>query len=265
MPTTRSLWPTLFIIVVCLMCQPATATGWQDAVRQGDELYARRHEVNGGRENLEAAIERYKEALEGIPGDDRKSLSKLYVKLSRAYFKLAHYFAEGEEEVLEFCDKGEDWAKKAIKADPRNADAYYWKAANLGLFRSINRVSFRGGLMGGKIKEGFERAIALDERCEHGCAYMRLGEYLLARGNPEEAIGYARKAVEIGPKYLMNHIILAEILWESGNRSEAREVLEYIAAQEEGILPSEILENRYIIRKARGILEDLRGGKEPDW
>ncbi len=260
----RTPWSILFI--ACATCLPvAVAADWQDAVVQGDAFYAKRHDTNGGRKNLEKAIERYEAALDGIPKKDKKSRSEVYTKLSRAYFKLAHYFAKDDDEIVDLSDKGEDWAKRAIEADPKNADAHYWKAANLGLFRSIKRVSFRGGLMGGDIKRGFERAIAIDEKCVYGCAYMRLGEYLLSRGDAEEAKGYAEKAVKIEPRFLMNQIILAEILWENGDRAGAKEILRHIAAQKDDILPTEILENRHIIEKSKMILKDLDEGREPDW
>ncbi|MFQ5862631.1 MAG: tetratricopeptide repeat protein [Candidatus Brocadiales bacterium] len=264
MPISKTLWLTLFI--TCTISPSITVSAdWQEAIRQGDEFYAERHDANGGRENLEAAIKKYEEALGGIPKKDKKSRSGVCVKLSRSHFKLAYYFAKDDDETLELSDEGESWAKKAIKADPQNAEAYYWKAANLGLFRGIKRVSFRGGLMGGKIKEGFEKAAALDERCEYGCAYMRLGEYLLARGEAEEAKGYAEKSVEIEPRFLMSQIILAEILWENGDKAGARKILRHIAAQQEDVLPAEILENRHIIKKSKMILEDLEKGHDPDW
>lgn len=260
----RRAFAIVFIVLV-LYGTSAMAVDWRDRVGEGDELYSKRHELNKGRENLQEAIGKYKEALRGIPEGDEKGCSEIKTRLSRAYFKLAYYFMEEGKERLKACEEGERWAKGAIEADPQNPEAYYWKAVNLGLYRDMKRYSFRGGLTGGEIKEGFQEAAALDERGLYGAPHMRLAEYLMARGDIEEAKKHATYAVDIEPRFLYNQIVLAEVLWENGDKVGSKGRLEYISSQPEDVLPSEILENREIIEKAKRILRDLKEGKDPDW
>lgn len=264
MSLSQTLWVTLFIVACTVYPSTTIAGDWQSLVQQGDELYAKRADTNGEKD-IYNAILKYEEALREIPKTEEKTLAGVYIKLSRSYFTLAEYFAKDDDDLSELSDKGQNWAEEAMDADPKSAEAHYWMGANLGLWRSVHKVSFRGGLAGGGIKDAFKKAAELDPNGLYGMPYMRLAEFELSTGNPQDALSYAEKAVKIGPKLLMNKIILAEILWENNDKAKAKKVLEDIAAQKDDILPSEVLENRDTIKKAKKILEELNKGEEPDW
>lgn len=264
MPVKKTFYLVAFITVYIVLTSTATTADWQGLVQQGDELYGKRAEENGEK-YVRDAILKYEEALKESPNPEEKALAGIYIKLSRSYFTLAEYFAKDDDDESELSDKGQDWADKALDADPKSAEAHYWMGANLGLWRGIHKASFRGGLTGGGIKKAFKEAIELDPNVLYGMPYMRLAEFELASGSPQDAQNYAEKSVEIGPNLMTNRIILAEILWEQDNKTESKKVLEYIAAQKDDILPSEVLENRDTIKRARRILGELNKGQEPDW
>lgn len=264
MPISKTIWLTLFIIAYTVYPLTTIAADWQGLVQQGDELYGKRAEENGEKYVRDAVL-KYEEALKEIPDTEEKTLVGIYIKLSRSYFTLAEYFAKDDDDESDLSDKGQNWADKALDADPKSAEAHYWMGANLGLWRSVHKASFRGGLTGGGIKKEFKEAIGLDPNGLYGMPYMRLAEFELASGSPQDAQNYAEKSVEIGPNLMTNRIILAEILWEQDNKTESKKVLEYIAAQKDDILPSEVLENRDTIKRAQRILGELNKGQEPDW
>ncbi|MHC4198064.1 MAG: tetratricopeptide repeat protein [Planctomycetota bacterium] len=255
----------LLSFVACVVyASVASSADWQAAVKEGDELYNKRYESNGEKD-VNASIKKYEEALKGIPESDEKAQLDVYIKLSRANFTLADVFAKEDEAEAEFSNKGQDWAKKALDIDDDSAAARYWMGANLGVWRGVNRVSFRGGLGGGGIMKEFEKAAKLDPKGLDGMPYMRMGEFSMAKSNLEEAKKYAEEAVKIQPKLLKNKLILAEALWKNEDKADSKKLLEDIASQPDNILPNAILENRVAIEVAKRVLQGIAKGGTPDW
>ena len=267
MPTARPQRIFVFLLsfIACVVyTSVATSADWQATLQQGDELYNKRYE-SSGEKNINAAIKKYEEALKGIPESDKKAQLDVYIKLSLAYFTLADVFAKEDDAQSEFSDEGQDWAKKALDIDDDSAAAHYWMGANLGVWRGVNRVSFRGGLGGGGIMKEFEEAAKLDPKGLDGMPYMRMAEFSMAKGNLEEAKKYAEEAVKIQPKLLKNKLILAQALWKNEDKAGSKKLLEDISSQPDNILPNAILENRVAIEAAKRVLQDIAGGGTPDW
>lgn len=265
MPIGKIPWLAVSLFACSMICSPiAIAADWQSIVQQGDQLYSQRSESEG-KKKLEDAIKKYEEALKEIPKDNKKARAGVYIGLARADFKIARYFAETDDAVADYSDKGQDWAKKAIDMDSKSAEAHYWMGANLGIWRGVNKASFRGGLMGGGIKKEFEKAAELDPKGLYGLPDMRIAEYLLARGDAEKAQGYAEKAVKIAPEMLVNKIMLAEILWKNNNQLGSKKLLNEIVSQKDDVLPGEILENRETITRAKRVLNNIANHNDPDW
>ncbi|MCB7129055.1 MAG: hypothetical protein J3T61_05920 [Candidatus Brocadiales bacterium] len=264
MSTTRTVLMALAVIACIVYPYVPVYADWQSTVKQGDELYAKRSDKDG-RKELEAAIKQYEAAVKEIPEKDEKARAGVYVKLSRAYYKIAQYFSQSDDDRSNMSDKGQKWAEKAIDIEPKNAEAHYYMGTNLGLWRSIHKASFRGGLTGGGIKKEFQKAADLDPKGLYGQPDMRTAEYLLARGDSQKALSYAKKAVEIQPKLLMNKLILAQAMWVTNDQMGSRKVLAEIAAQSDDIIPSEILENRDTIKEAKQIQGNIANNNEPDW
>ncbi len=263
----RRIFPFLFVFVFiasAVYASVAISADWQATLQQGDELYNKRSE-SGGEKNVDAAIKKYEEALKGIPESDKKAQLDVYIKLSRAYFTLADYFAEGDDAESDFSNEGQDWAKKALDADDESAAAHYWYGVNLGIWRGIHKASFRGGLGGGGIMKEFETAAKLDPKGLDGMPYMRMAEFSLAKGNPEKAKKYAEEAVKIQPKLLKNKLLLAEALWDNDDKAASKKVLDDIASQSDDVLPTDILENRKAIKVAKRVLGNIADGSTPDW
>jgi hypothetical protein len=255
----------LLSFIACVVyASVATSADWQATLQQGDELYNKRSESTG-ENDVNASIKKYEEALKGIPESDEKARLDVYIKLSRAYFTLADVFAKKDEAQSEFSNQGQDWAEKALDIDEDSAAAHYWMGSNLGLWREINRVSFRGGLGGGGIMKEFEKAAQLDPKGLDGMPYMRMAEFSLAKDNPEEAKKYAEEAVKIQPKLLKNKLILAQALWENEDKAGSKKLLDNIASQPDNSLPNAILENRVAIEAAKRVLQDIASGSTPDW
>ena len=261
---TKTVWIALTVLACTVYSSVVVFADWQSIVQQGDELYAKRSEKDG-RAKLEAAIKKYEAAVKEIPENDKKARARVYVDLSRAYFKITEYLSTSDEDRSNQSNKGQNWAQKAIDADPKSAEAHYYMAANLGLWRLLHKASFRGGLTGGGIKKEFKKAADLDPKGLQGSPDRGIAEYLLARGDSEKAQGYAEKAVKIGPKMLINKLILAQALWENNDKPGSKKLLNEIAANSDDILPSDVLENRDAIMKTKRILGNIANNNEPDW
>jgi tetratricopeptide (TPR) repeat protein len=87
------------------------------------------------------------------------------------------------------------------------------------------------------MKERAERAAEIDGSYFYGGPYRVLGRlyhkapgFPFSIGNNKKAIEYLEKAVELGPKFYLNRLFLAEAYLSNRDRQKAREQLEWILA-----------------------------------
>ena len=233
-------------------------------LEEGDRLYAHRNHEGEEQKSLEGAIKKYEEALASVPKEEKETLFGIYLRLARANYLLAGYFLKGETE-LDVYKKGHDYADEAIKINDKVAEAYYWRGISVGSYRDKKPLSGMGGLFGGGIKKDFEQAMRLDENCVYGGPHRLLALFHLAKDETEEAYVHASRAVEITPDFLLNQLVLAEVLWKLEQKTQSAERLNYILSRGPGVLPDALIENRDAVNCTERILEDIRNKKEPRW
>ena len=85
------------------------------------------------------------------------------------------------------------------------------------------------------IKEAAEKVIELDESYFYGGAWRVLGRlyhkapgFPFSIGSTKKAVECLEKAVEIGPKFFLNRLFLAEAYISNRDKAKAREHLEWI-------------------------------------
>ncbi|MBN1699074.1 MAG: hypothetical protein JW881_16260 [Spirochaetales bacterium] len=138
-----------------------------------------------------------------------KEKAEIFWRLSRAILYLgdaAEDRGEDKKDILAFFEKGEEYAEKAIEADPNSHFAYYWKSANIGRWGQVKGIMdslFKADPM----KKLLVKAISIDD--EHADSFFVLGElydelpgWPISFGNPDYAVSLGRKAVFLHEKDL---------------------------------------------------------------
>lgn len=235
---------------------PAAATPNHEMVerlvRQGDEFY-RAGKKKG---KIEPAIEAYQKA---IALDDR--YEPAYWKLARA-IRYQGEQIKGSKGEADLYREGIEYAKMAVELDPRSAAAHFWLGLLYGLFGRARGMMQSLHLID-PLKHEMEAVIAIDPAFEDGGAYRVLGRMYWAiphwlGGDTAKSIDYLRKAVEVGPDDVDNHLMLAESCISAGEKNEARVHVDWVFKQGED--PAWAEANKSDLRDARRLRAKLEGG-----
>lgn len=132
----------------------------------------------------------------------------------------------------EIFEKGIRYCQEAIKVDSNCVPCLFWLGVSYGKFGEAKGVMQSLGLVP-HMQEALKKVKTLDEKYEWGGADRVLGRLFfklpsIKGGDNKKAIEHLRKAVALGPKHLMNHRFLAEVLMAEGKKDEAKEVLKKI-------------------------------------
>ncbi|MFN3466298.1 MAG: hypothetical protein ACK4WF_01185, partial [Candidatus Brocadiales bacterium] len=99
----------------------------------------------------------------------------------------------------------------------------------------------------------------------YGGPHRLLALFHLAKDEIEEAYIHASRAVELAPDFLLNQLVLAEVLWKLEQKSQSIERLNYIISRGPGVLPDALIENRDAVNCTERILQEIKDRKEPKW
>ena len=203
------------------------------------------------RENLQSAIEIYKNILECIPKlgkDYNKNRAGVLVELSKCYFKMAEYHAKDYHEKAMWFEMGEEVGREAMSLDPNNVGGYYWMAQNLGEHGSISKLYFLNKKS--DFEEALKKAEELDnphEPYDYSGIYRTLAAYHTPRflwGDLDKALEYAQK-VENSTRCLVNLSVLADLYWEV-DKKKALEYAKRIVHADLSQFPETQFENSFV-------------------
>lgn len=182
---------------------------------------------------------------------------------ARSLFEFSHQ--QAKESRLAILERAEQYARKAIKLDPQNADAYFVLGATtgqLGVLRGAAYAFASGTAV--TVREQFEKAITLDSK--HVPAMIALGSWhaeIVARGvgflyggKAEKVFSLFETAVRIAPASLSVRLNYARSLLKldaQKHRDSAKAQLE-VAVQLEA---NSYLEKR-ALASAQELLADLK-------
>src|SRR5574341_664736 len=125
-------------------------------LQRAEELYNQRENV----ESLKLAIDLYKNVLGRIPkreGTFNKKRAKVFIEISKCYYKMAVYHAKNNREKAVWFKLGEKNGREAMSLDPDTVGGYYWMAQNLGELGGISKLYFLNK------KNDFEEALTKAE------------------------------------------------------------------------------------------------------
>jgi tetratricopeptide (TPR) repeat protein len=165
-------------------------------------------------------------------------------KAARVYIEFGDIIAETEpgwqEKRLQQYRSAEDYARKAVKADPNNTWGHFYVAASLGKMAALSSVSKQIDLAD-EIRSAVEKAIACDP--QNGFAYHVYGIWhrrmaqvgqtsrfvasaFLGRsvpiGNLTTSVEYFQKAIGLNPKIISHHLELGKTYIAMGKWDLAR-------------------------------------------
>lgn len=237
-----------------------------DVLEQGDAAWSRRAEGHQGARAAGGPIDQAVAAYERAWTADPNRLEAAWKLLRALHFKgefataeraaKQKVFARGKEVAEAALDRlarhaggrakldgmSPAQAAKALAADPAAKPILLWSAVHWGLWGDVfGRIAAARQGVGDKVRRYAETLIALDERFEDAGGHRVLGRlHTLAPKIPlitgwvdrKLAVSSLRRAVELGPDNLDNHLFLAEALLEHqpAKAAEARAILNRLLA-----------------------------------
>jgi tetratricopeptide (TPR) repeat protein len=227
---------------------------------------AAEHIVIGDREhtamNAASALQHYQAAIQA----DANNAEALW-RSAREAIDLGEFDDANRDSLYRL---GEQYARRAVQADPKSSMAHFALAKALGR-RALSlgareRVKFAGEVR----KEALE-ALALDSTNAGALHIMGrwhanvmrlsgvsrfvakniLGGKIFNEANWKDAVAYMERAAALDPERVVHRLELASIYADSGNKAKAREV--YQAALQ--LKPIEYNDKRYLEQAERGLRE----------
>jgi len=197
-------------------------------------------------------------------------------KLARVYIEFGDRIAESgpdwREKRLQQYLVAEQYARRAVKADPSSTWGHFYVAASLGKIALQSSVARQLDLAQ-EIRDAVEKAIALDP--ENGFAYhiygiwhRRLAEIgqmsriaaslflwrSVPKGSMEKSLEFLKKAISLNPTVISHHLELAKTYLATNKFELARGSLQ--RAQE---LPIQFSDDPKNKKETERLLQDIKG------
>lgn len=195
-------------------------------------------------------------------------------KIARAYIDLGDKIAESEtdwqEKRLKQYAVAEDYARKAVQADPNLTWGHFYVAASLGKIAMLSPITKQIDL-GREIRSEVEKAIAMDPR--NGFAYHVYGVWhrkmaeisqtkrvlanvilwrAVPNGSLDKSVEYLTRAISLNPKVIAHYLELGRTYIAMGQMQLARSALK--RAQE---LPIEFSDDPLNKKEAQELLRGI--------
>jgi len=250
-------WYTVMFLTLVLGTLPAmTASGatLQELITQADSLYAE-HQTQATLQVLQQA-----EAMDGNDAD-------VLWRMARAYYDRGVMAPEKQKEAaFEQC---EQYARKAVQADPQNEKGHLWLAIGVGKV-ALERGGKEKVDLSREVKEQAEKAIQLnpnDYQPYHVLArwnyevatlswVLKAAAKIVYGGLPpasvSESVTLFKKAIQLNPTEVNNHLQLAKVYIHEGDKAAARAQLQKALS-----LPNKDIEDPDHKKEARKLLDKL--------
>lgn len=135
---------------------------------------------------------------------------------------------------LAFFEEGVACGKTGVEINENSLEANFWLAVNSGSYGQEKGI-MQSLAMVSPIKAAAEKALKLDENYFYGGPWRVLGRlyhkapgFPFSIGSTKKAIECLEKAVNLGPKFYLNRLFLAEAYLSNRDKTKAREQLEWI-------------------------------------
>ncbi|MDE3019849.1 MAG: tetratricopeptide repeat protein [Nitrospirota bacterium] len=159
---------------------------------------------------------------------------KVLIQLAGLYLDLGEELYTEKPRKLAAFEEGARFAKRAIEADEKNAEAHYLYAANMGSAADTKGIA-ASLLALDDIKTHAKRTLELQK--DHVAALHMAGMMLeelpqFLGGNQAVALDYLKKAVSIDPNYSHARLDLAKLYLKRRDQESAKRELQAIIAMD---------------------------------
>jgi tetratricopeptide (TPR) repeat protein len=268
----------LFVLIALLSMPAKEARGAEALLTEGEKP-----EVEADIARLHRNAERFYAQFK--PKDAASELQKVLqrdgqnfealAKLARAHIDIGDLIPESspgaQDRKMKEYRMAEDYARKAIKANPNSTWGYFYVAASLGNMAMLSPVAKQID-MAEEIRGAIGKAIALDS--QNGFAYHVYGVWhrkmaeigkasrmvvsvfygrSIPSGSLEKSIEYLRKAVALNPTVIVSRLELARSYAAVEEWSLARQSLTAIRE-----LPIKFSDDAKHKEKAEQLLEEIK-------
>ena len=152
--------------------------------------------------------------------------------LSEIYYWTGEY-ADPEDKLF-YYNEGVQYGEQGVEIDEDCLEASFWLSVNYGSYGQEKGIMKSLSLIN-PIKELAERVIEIDEGYFYGGPWRVLGRlynkapgFPISIGDNKKAAECLERALELGPKFYLNHVFLAELYISDREYDKARERLEWI-------------------------------------
>lgn len=212
-----------------------------------------------GRELDDANLETARDELFALVEKDSEC-AWAYGLLSEINYWLGEYADDADDKVF-FFNEGVECGKEGVAIDENSLESNFWLAVNYGSFGQEKGIMQSLALVK-PIRETAEKVLDLDESYFYGGAHRVLGRlyhkapgFPISIGSMKNAVKHLEKAVNLGPKFFLNRLFLAEAYISDRKKDKAREQLNFIV--ETPANKNHEAEDEDYKRQAEKLLEDL--------
>lgn len=192
-----------------------------DLIAQADELYKQRADLEKLRDGI-ALLKRARNA-------DNRNFEANW-KLAKFSYYLGKYTTDDKESEKALKD-GSEAGEMASIVEQNKPHGYFWHGACLG--EDARRSPLTKGITSvAKIKELMNKVIGIDPTYQNGSVYDALSQVelksALVGGDPQKAVEYAEKALEIEKTNSFIYLHLAEAYLATHQQEKAKKHLDYL-------------------------------------
>jgi len=183
--------------------------------------------------NVRNALDLYLQAYDAGPVTEG-----LITRILHATYFYVTYAETDRKLAKKAVDRALEIGKKGLKEYPGSAGINYWMASIWAAWSRVHgHFASAGKDIAGKIRALARKTIEIDPAYNEGGGYRTLGRlhyktphipFFLSWPDKNKALKLLKKAVEVAPENLTNHLFYAESLLERGYRDRARKEVEFI-------------------------------------
>jgi tetratricopeptide (TPR) repeat protein len=196
-----------------------------------EKIFQKVRKLIDERELDDANLETARDELFALVEEDSEC-AWAYGLLAEINYWLGEY-AEAEDK-LAFFDEGVQCGEAGVSLNEDSLEANFWLAVNYGSFGQEKGIMQSLALIH-PMKERAERAAEIDAGYFYGGPWRVLGRlyhkapgFPFSVGSTRKAVECLEKAVELGPKFYLNHLFLAEAYLSNREKAKAQAHLEWI-------------------------------------
>ena len=196
-----------------------------------EDIFKKARKLISERELDEANLDTAYDLLEGVIEKD-PTCDWAYGLISEIYYWTGE-FADADDKLFNF-EQGVEWGEKGVEVNEDSLEANFWLAVNYGSFGNEKGIMKSLSLIQ-PIRDRIERVMKIDESYFYGGPWRVLGRlyhkapgFPFSVGDTKKSLECFEKALELGPKFYLNHIFVAELYQSLRNKDKAREHLEWV-------------------------------------